>query len=349
MQARASRAAGVGQRLAVQRPIVDALAAQGRSLFAEVDTHLMRSPRFQTALDQGEVAKIFEDGDVRDGSLPLAGPTGAAAATVTAIVYQVRLDAPRLRTTAHQGKVAALDRVRAKLSPQVTLGLGGAGEDYQTARFLVEPVDGADAPRPTIRLVGYQARQQIGERRRQKATAANAELRGFVSVPHRRQARRLVNDDNRGIDIIEDRLYPGCVSRGAFLPVLFWGGGGDGRLNFQGPAGTHAPGGFGTEAAVDPHSAIPYQVAYFHGGEAEVRLEERSDCAASLGSRDGNALGHRMESPRVATRGLQGCYGRTNRVSSRRLKNSTPSDSRSMKCTPSRYRAERIAMRTPST
>ena len=53
MQHRALRAAGVGQRRAVQRSVVDTLAAQGPAALAEVDAYLMGAAGLKLALDQG--------------------------------------------------------------------------------------------------------------------------------------------------------------------------------------------------------------------------------------------------------------------------------------------------------
>src|SRR5207244_12935088 len=99
-------AAVVGQRLAVQGTIIDPLTAQGHPLLAEVDAHLMRASSLQAALDQGEIAKVFQNGDVRDGALPLAGLVGAAAAAVASILDQIRLDAPGPWSAAHQRQIA---------------------------------------------------------------------------------------------------------------------------------------------------------------------------------------------------------------------------------------------------
>ena len=53
VQGRAAGAALVRQGLAMERPIVDALAAKRRAAFRQMDTHLMGAPGFQPAFDQG--------------------------------------------------------------------------------------------------------------------------------------------------------------------------------------------------------------------------------------------------------------------------------------------------------
>ena len=59
------------------------------------------------------------------------------------IAHEVGFDPLISGFAAHNRQVTALDRVPAKLLPQVALGSAGPGEDQQTAGLLVEAMHGA--------------------------------------------------------------------------------------------------------------------------------------------------------------------------------------------------------------
>lgn len=61
---------------AMQRPIVNALTAQRRARLAEMDAHLMSPPRFQPALDEGEISQFLNETDMGHGTL---SPCGSAS------------------------------------------------------------------------------------------------------------------------------------------------------------------------------------------------------------------------------------------------------------------------------
>src|SRR5262249_45254940 len=91
-------AALVRQRRPVQRPVVDALAAEGRSRLAEVNAHLVGAARLQPALDQRVRPEVFDDADVGHGPLTVGGVgRPAAAPAVAAVADEDRLDPARLR------------------------------------------------------------------------------------------------------------------------------------------------------------------------------------------------------------------------------------------------------------
>ena len=69
VQGQARRAAAVGHRSAVQGAVVNAFAAKWGAGLAEVDAHLVRAAGLQAAFDQGVIAKIFQNGNVRHGAL----------------------------------------------------------------------------------------------------------------------------------------------------------------------------------------------------------------------------------------------------------------------------------------
>ena len=191
------RLAIVRQRSAIQRAIVEALAAQGRAGFAQVNADLVRAARFQPALHEREVAQLLDDADVGHG--PLAGRRAAAAPAVAAVAHQQGFVPLRLRLAANQRQVAAVDRVPAKLLAEVPLGRRRPREHQQAAGFLVEAVH-RDHPRrpPAARQqVGKQVRQRLG----QEALLAAAELRRFLGMAHRRQAGGLVDHDHLVVDV----------------------------------------------------------------------------------------------------------------------------------------------------
>ena len=74
----------------MRRPIVDPLAAQRRTCFAQVDAYLMRSAGFQSTFDEGTLAEFLNHSDVSNGTLrafrrAILGSRGAASVAVSAI------------------------------------------------------------------------------------------------------------------------------------------------------------------------------------------------------------------------------------------------------------------------
>src|SRR5262245_61943169 len=106
--------ARVKDRTAIERTIIDALAADRRPPLRQMDTHLMRSSRFQTALDQHELAQRLDDTDVSDSPLSIRR-AAAAAPAVAAIAHKVRLDSRLLRLSANDGEIPSFRRVGAHL------------------------------------------------------------------------------------------------------------------------------------------------------------------------------------------------------------------------------------------
>jgi hypothetical protein len=74
-------------RLAVKRAVIYSFATQRRPGFSQVNPHLMRPSRLQSALDQGVLSEVFDEPNVRHctPAFALAGRTPAAA--VAAVVY----------------------------------------------------------------------------------------------------------------------------------------------------------------------------------------------------------------------------------------------------------------------
>ena len=120
----ATRSASVRQRLSMQRPVVNAFAAQRRAVFSEMNTHLVRATCLQTALHEGVVSQVLDNAHVRHGALAFTGITCAAAAAVAAVIDQVRFDAFVFCLATHQGKIATLNGMRAELLAERTLRLG---------------------------------------------------------------------------------------------------------------------------------------------------------------------------------------------------------------------------------
>src|SRR5262245_36528544 len=65
--------ARVGQGLPVRRPVVHPFPAQRPARLAEMNTHLVRPPRLEPALDQCKVAELLQRLHVRNGALTVAG------------------------------------------------------------------------------------------------------------------------------------------------------------------------------------------------------------------------------------------------------------------------------------
>src|SRR5579875_796360 len=107
-----------------------------------MDAHLMRSPGLQSAFDKRVVAQFFEDADMSDRPLSLAGRGRTAAAAVTTIAYQPRFDLSFFGPAAYHTTIDTLDGMRAKLSAEVALGFDRPREHHQTTCVLIEPMDG---------------------------------------------------------------------------------------------------------------------------------------------------------------------------------------------------------------
>jgi hypothetical protein len=110
------------------------------------------------------------------------------------------MDTLRPGPAAHNGTIAPLDSVSAKLLAEMALGRKSPGKDDKAARVLVESVDCSHF------AAAKQCGQLVRERRWQVASAAGSEFRSLVVVPHRRQAGRLVHDHEVGVGKTDDRL-----------------------------------------------------------------------------------------------------------------------------------------------
>jgi hypothetical protein len=187
------RPAVIGRgELALQGAIVDALAADGRAGFAEMNADLVCPTALEPALDQGEVSKLLEH--TYRGDRPLAAGSGLAAATaVAAVTNQLRLDALGTCVAAHDGEILAIHGVGAELGAEAALGIRRAREYNQAAGIAVEAVDRAEVSRPAI---VEQGRQLVGERGGQESLGPGAKLRGLGSVAHGGDAGRLVRDND---------------------------------------------------------------------------------------------------------------------------------------------------------
>jgi hypothetical protein len=76
--------------------------------------------------------------------LALSGLAGAAASAVSPIPNDPRFKSLVQGSSSDNGQIGALDGVSAKLQAQVALCRNRPREDHEAARFLVEPVDGAN-------------------------------------------------------------------------------------------------------------------------------------------------------------------------------------------------------------
>ena len=95
--------------------------------------------------------------------------------------------------------------MRAKLLPEVALGLRRAREDYQTARFLIQPMDRAHAAGLALACLCQQIGQQVRQRRRQEPATPLSELRRLLRMAHRGKARRLIHHDQVLVRKANDR------------------------------------------------------------------------------------------------------------------------------------------------
>ena len=171
MQGHALRSAGVGERLAMERAVVKMIATERRTGLAQMDAHLVCAPRFQPALDQGEIAESFDQDHVRHGPLTLRSLAGAAPPAVAPVADKIGLDTAGLSLPADQRDVKSLGLVGAELPAQVAFGLGGSGEDYQTARLLVQAVDRSHPSRTGPCVARDEPRQEIRQCLGQEARA----------------------------------------------------------------------------------------------------------------------------------------------------------------------------------
>jgi hypothetical protein len=69
VQREAWRVAGIRERLAVERAVVDALATNGSAGLAQVNANLVGPSRFQAAFHEREFTQVFQDADMRHGPL----------------------------------------------------------------------------------------------------------------------------------------------------------------------------------------------------------------------------------------------------------------------------------------
>src|SRR6266446_5556412 len=106
-------AAGIGHGLAVQRPIVDCFATKGRALLRQMNAYLVCASGLQAAFHQRIVSELFQDPNMGYGALTLALRQRAAAPAVAPVIDQHGLNSAIFRAAAHQGEIAALERMRA--------------------------------------------------------------------------------------------------------------------------------------------------------------------------------------------------------------------------------------------
>src|SRR5689334_25107579 len=135
-----------------------------------MNAHLVRAAGLQSTPDEGTRPERFDYVDVGDRSLTFAR-RAAAAPAVAAVADQPRLDPPFLRHPANDRQIPTADRVSAELLSEMLLRLRRPREYHQPARIAVDAVD-----RPQPAAAGDQPGQVIGERLRQEAFAARAEL-----------------------------------------------------------------------------------------------------------------------------------------------------------------------------
>jgi hypothetical protein len=185
----------------VRRAVIEALAAQGDAGFAEVDTHLMSAASFQLAFDQAKIAESLDDANMSDGKLPVLA---AAAPAVTAIGDEMRLNACVLGLPTDQSKIASANRVRAKLLAQLALGFRSASEDDEPACFLVDAMHRPNSALNSLARFGQDARQEIDQSGRQKFLGPPSRSGDFMRVPHRRQPRRFLDNDEMRVGIAQD-------------------------------------------------------------------------------------------------------------------------------------------------
>src|ERR1051326_2500617 len=97
-------ATAIGQRLAVQWPVVNALATQRPPPFAPMDPHLAWPPRLQATFDQRERTQWFDDTNICHRPRPLlpfslspclpVSLSGRPPPPIATIATKPRLDPP---------------------------------------------------------------------------------------------------------------------------------------------------------------------------------------------------------------------------------------------------------------
>lgn len=163
VQGRAREVGAVGIGSAMQGAIVNALAAQGSAGLAEVDANLVGASGFEAAFDEAVGAEILDEQDVSDGVLAFLGGGAGTAATVASVADEAGFDACGNGATPDDGLIDAFDRVGAKLSAEIGLGLGSAGEDEQAGGVAIEAMDGAYRDRLALGMRGEQIGEEVSE------------------------------------------------------------------------------------------------------------------------------------------------------------------------------------------
>jgi hypothetical protein len=166
-----------------------------------MNANLMGAPCLEAAFHKREVSKAFLHANVGYCPLALARLAGAAAPAIASITNNPRFNPLVFSLPAHNGKICALDGVRAELAAQVALRINGPREDDEAARVPVEPMDGAHGRGTALLFLCNRSGKKVCQRRREKPPRSRAEFRRFLRVPHRCQSRRFLNNNHGIIDI----------------------------------------------------------------------------------------------------------------------------------------------------
>ena len=124
------------ERLTVFQIPTDKMAS-----FREVDSNLVRTTRFELALDKGIVAQIFQRANVCDRTLTDFGIINAAAATIASIADKIRFDRFLDWMTVHDGPINSMRGMSAELTNQAGFRLVCPSEYEQAARITIETVN----------------------------------------------------------------------------------------------------------------------------------------------------------------------------------------------------------------
>lgn len=177
----------------------------------------------------------------------------------------------RFRSAANEGEVAALDRMVPELSAEIGLGRRRTGEDQKPARVAVQPVYGPNAAGAARAGPGKQPRQPIGQARREEAACPFAELRQFLAVPHGRQARGLVHDNDVVVQVADSDF-----SRGTLMPSHRRRADGDALASGEPAAGV------GADGAVHLDPAGAYQLPRCVAGQTQPLPEQGTERPTGL-------------------------------------------------------------------
>jgi hypothetical protein len=129
VQGQSWRSAGVGKHGPITEMIVDALAADGMTVFGQVNADLMGSSRLEPTAHNRVCGQLLDDLDVCDRLLADSRNRRATTSAIAAIADKEGVNTLGGQLSGDDGQIPAQDRVRMKLPTQLSLCVHGASED----------------------------------------------------------------------------------------------------------------------------------------------------------------------------------------------------------------------------